>query len=73
MAFLIAWLFDFQLHVQSVPVTTKVVSSNPARWFFRFPPPIKVSFIHCDTIERLLKVAINILTLQYDSILIIFH
>jgi hypothetical protein len=23
--------------------------------FFRFPPPIKLSFMHCDTAERLLK------------------
>ena len=33
---MIVWLFDFQLHVQSVPITTKVVSSNPALWFFPF-------------------------------------
>ena len=25
----IAWYLDIQLHVQSVPITTKVVSSNP--------------------------------------------
>jgi hypothetical protein len=36
MATMIVWLFDFQLHVQSVPITTKVVSSNPALWFFPF-------------------------------------
>ena len=27
--FVIVWLLDLQLHVQSVPITTKVVSSNP--------------------------------------------
>ena len=25
----IVWYLDLQLHVQSVPITTKVVSSNP--------------------------------------------
>jgi hypothetical protein len=25
----IVWLVDLQLHVQQVPITTKVVSSNP--------------------------------------------
>ena len=27
----IVWKLDLQLHVQSVPITTKVVSSNPAQ------------------------------------------
>jgi len=27
--FVIVWLLGLQLHVQSVPITTKVVSSNP--------------------------------------------
>ena len=26
----IAWLLDFELPVQSVPITTKIVNSNPA-------------------------------------------
>jgi len=28
-AVVIKWKLDFQLHVQSVPITTNVVSSNP--------------------------------------------
>jgi hypothetical protein len=40
--------------------------------FFRFPPPIKLSFMHCDTTERLLKVAINTLTLQYNKVYLSF-
>ncbi len=28
----IVWLLDLELPVQSVPITTKVVSSNPVLW-----------------------------------------
>ena len=28
----IAWWLELQLPVQSVPITTKVVSSNPVQW-----------------------------------------
>ena len=29
---MIVWLLDLQLHVQSVPITTTVVSSNPIHY-----------------------------------------
>jgi hypothetical protein len=68
----IIWWLDLQLHVQSVPITTKVVSSNPAQeWCTRdnimFSPGTPVSSInrtdrHHIT-EILLKVALNNITL----------
>ena len=51
---------DLQLPGQSVPITTSIVSSNPARRFLRvlrFSPPIKL--IANDITEILLKVALN--------------
>jgi len=53
----IVWQLDLQLPVQSVPVTSNVVSSNPVMVvysiqhyvikivsdFLRFPPPIKLT------------------------------
>jgi hypothetical protein len=53
-----ATFLDLQLHVQSVPITTKALSSNPVYviqlvsdlrqvagflWVLRFPPPIKLT------------------------------
>ena len=61
----LVWYLDLQLSMQSVPITTNVVSSNPAqamyvikfvsdlrRWVLLFPPSIKM----------LLKVALNTIT-----------
>jgi len=86
LAVLIRWEFDFQLYVQSVPITTKVVSSKPAYgemypiqlyviklvsdlsvFFFPFSSTKKKNELH-DTTERLLKVAINTVTLQYNKV-----
>jgi hypothetical protein len=48
----VAWYLDLQLPVQSVPITPKVVSSNPVIYLrqvggflrvLRFPPPIKLT------------------------------
>ena len=75
---MIIWQLDLQLHVhvpvQSVPITTKVVSSNPFHGevysiqhyvikFVKFSPGTQVSSTnktdHRDRTDILLKVALN--------------
>ena len=70
----IVWQLDLQLHVQSVPITTKVVSSNPVHGevysiqhylikFVRFSPGTLVSCTNKtdrhDITEILLKVSLS--------------
>ena len=77
-AAMIVWQLDLQLPVQSVPITTKVVSSNPThgevysiqhyvikvcQWF-SLCTQASSNKIHChDITEQLLKVALNIINL----------
>ena len=75
----VAWWLDLQLHMQSVPITTKVVSSNPAHGEVHSIQPYVIKFVNDlwahtpvsstnktdrhDIIVILLKVALNIIPL----------
>jgi hypothetical protein len=78
----IAWLFDLQLPVQSVPITTKVVSSNPdhgkvysiQQYVIKFVSNLRKvcvlprysCFYHHDITDILLKVVLKIITLTHN-------
>ena len=65
---MVVWYFDLQLHMQSVSITTKVVSSNPAHGEMYSILHYVIRFVtnktdHNDITEILLKVALNTITL----------
>jgi hypothetical protein len=66
---MIVWQLNSQLHVQSVPITIKVVSSNPAHgeglWFSMGKSVSSTNKIdRHDITEILLKVVLNTITLS---------
>jgi hypothetical protein len=74
---MIVWYLDLELHMQSVPITTKAMSSNPLkerrtqyliREFWKvcsFPPPIKLSTTV--QLKYCWKVALNTITLALHN------
>ena len=70
---LIVWDLDLQLPVQSVPITTKVVSLNPVHSEMYSIQYYVMKFVNdlrqnCDIIEILLKVALNTINLKPGSV-----
>jgi hypothetical protein len=75
----IVWWLDLQRPVLSVPITAKVVSSNPVHgevysiqhYVIKFVSDMRQvgGFFHHDTTEILLKVMLNTITLTLNTIL----